>query len=122
MYTLVHEQHALLQEQGKGLEKLSKRFRHDISLIKNGVSTCFGLDGRAAIAKYKAGSAALVNSLDKEHELAEEAGVSLEQAFDLYEAELKQNRCAVPCCTSAHCYACKLCNRGAAQHNSGPAC
>ncbi|KAL3133778.1 hypothetical protein ABBQ32_008258 [Trebouxia sp. C0010 RCD-2024] len=79
-------------EQGKGLEKLSKRFRHDISLIKNGVSTCFGLDGRAAIAKYKAGSAALVNSLDKEHELAEEAGVSLEQAFDLYEAELKQNR------------------------------
>ncbi|KAL3143319.1 hypothetical protein ABBQ38_002158 [Trebouxia sp. C0009 RCD-2024] len=79
-------------EQGKGLEKLAKRFRHDISLIKNGVSTCFGLNGRAAIAKYKAGSAALVNSLDKEHELAEEAGVSLDQAFDLYEAELKQNR------------------------------
>ena len=90
--------HALLQEQGKGLEKLAKRFRHEISLIKNGVSTCFGLDGRAAIAKYNAGSAALVNSLDKEHELAEAAGVSLEQAFDLYEAELKQNRCAAPCC------------------------
>lgn len=101
-YTHVHVQHALLQEQGKGLEKLAKRFRHDISLIKNGVSTCFGLNGRAAIAKYKAGSAALVNSLDKEHELAEEAGVSLDQAFDLYEAELKQNRCVLYCIACLH--------------------
>ena len=105
---------SLLQEQGKGLEKLAKRFRHDISLIKNGVSTCFGLDGRAAIAKYKSGSAAR-NSLDVENELAAKAGVSLHLAFDLYEAELKQNRCAVCCMcvgVSAHavhasCGSCK---------------
>lgn len=72
---------------------MAKRFRHDISLVKNGVSTCFGLDGTSAIAKYKASSAALVNNLDKEHELAVKADVTLEQAYDLYEAELKQNRC-----------------------------
>ena len=86
----------LLQEQGKGLEKLAKRFRHDISLIKNGVNTCFGLDGRAAIAKYNASSAALMNGLDRENELADRAKISLALAYDLYEAELKQNRCAVP--------------------------
>lgn len=72
---------------------MAKRFRHDISLVKNGVSTCFGLDGTSAIAKYKASSAALVNNLDKEHELAAKAEVTLEQAYDMYEAELKQNRC-----------------------------
>ncbi len=85
---------------------MAKRFRHDISLVKNGVSTCFGLDGTLAIAKYKASSAALVNNLDKEHELADKAEVILEQAYDLYEAELKQNRCddlhcvqqQTPCC------------------------
>jgi len=82
-----------LQEQPKSLEKMAKRFRHDISLVKNGVSTCFGLNGISAIAKYNASSAALVNNLDKEHELAVKADVTLEQAYDLYEAELKQNRC-----------------------------
>lgn len=64
-----------------------------MSLVKNGVSTCFGLDGTSAIAKYKASSAALFNNLDTEHELAVKADVTLEQAYDLYEAELKQNRC-----------------------------
>ena len=82
-----------MQEQPRGLDKLAKRFRHDISLLKNGVSTCFGLDGQAAIAKYRASSAALVNNLDKEFELAVKAGITLEQAFDIYEAEMKQNRC-----------------------------
>lgn len=79
-------------EQPKSLDKMAKRFRHDISLVKNGVSTCFGLDGKSAVAKYKASSAVLVNNLDKEHELALKADVTLEQAYDLYEAELKQNR------------------------------
>ena len=82
-----------LQESGKGLDRLAKRFRHSISLVKNGVSTCFGLDGKAAVAKYCASSAALVNRLDREYELAVLAGVSIEQAYDLYEAELQQNRC-----------------------------
>lgn len=90
----------VLQEQGKGLERLAKRFRHDISLIKNGVNTCFGLDGTAAIAKYSASSAALLNGLDKENELGTQAQVSLALAYDLYEAELKQNRCAV--CSAVH--------------------
>ncbi len=82
-----------MQEQPKGLDRLAKRFRHDISLVKNGVSTCFGLDGRAAVAKYKASSAALINNLDREFELALKAGITLDQAYDLYEAEMKQNRC-----------------------------
>lgn len=79
-------------EQPKNLDKLAKHFRHSISLLKNGVSTCYGLTGKAALAKYNAGSAALVNSLDRELQLAVRAGVTLEQAFDLYEAELRQNR------------------------------
>lgn len=81
---------------------MAKRFRHDISLVKNGVSTCFGLDGESAIAKYKASSAALVNNLDKEHELAVKADVTLQQAYDLYEAELKQNRCDDLHCVQQH--------------------
>lgn len=93
---------SLLQEQGQGLERLAKRFRHDISLIKNGVNTCFGLEGRAAIMKYNASSAALLNGLDKTNELAAKAGVSLALAYDLYEAELKRNRYA----HTAHCCAC----------------
>ena len=93
---------ALLQEQGKELERLAKRFRHDISLIKNGVNTCFGLEGQAAISKYTASSAALLNHLDTKNELAEAAGVSLALAYDLYEAELKQNRYAHTAHT-AHC-------------------
>lgn len=100
----------LLQEQGKGLEKLAKRFRHDISLIKNGVNTCFGLDGTAAIAKYSASSAALLNGLDKENELGTQAQVSLALAYDLYEAELKQNRCAV-CLTCMHAEQCACMQR-----------
>ena len=83
-----------MQEQPKNLDKLAKHFRHSISLLKNGVSTCYGLTGKAALAKYNAGSAALVNSLDRELELAVRAGITLEQAFDLYEAELRQNRYA----------------------------
>ena len=81
-----------LQEQPKNLDKLAKRFRRDISLVKNGVNTCFGLDGKAAVTKYNASSASLVNNLDKEFELAVKAGVTLAQAYDLYEAELRQNR------------------------------
>ena len=44
------------------------------------------------MTKYNASSAALVNNLDKEFELAVKAGVTLAQAYDLYEAELKRNR------------------------------
>lgn len=87
---------------------MAKRFRHDISLVKNGVSTCFGLNGTSAIAKYKAGSAALVNNLDKEHELAVKADVTLEQAYDLYEAELKQNRCDDPHCVQQQMLCCLM--------------
>ena len=83
---------AMMQEQPKNLVKLAKHFRHSISLLKNGVSTCYGLTGKAALAKYNASTAALVNSLDKELELAVRAEVTLEQAYDLYEAELRQNR------------------------------
>lgn len=81
-----------MQEQPKQLDRLAKRLRHDISLIKNGVATCFGLDGKGAVAKYNASSAALVNKLDSDSELVKASGISIEQAFDMYEAELKQNR------------------------------
>lgn len=87
-----------------GLERLAKRFRHDISLIKNGVRTCFGLDGRAAIVKYKASNAALLNGPIEDNILADKARISLELAYDLYEAELKQNRCAV--CFDTHTLLC----------------
>ena len=83
---------ATVQEQPKSLDKLAKHFRHSISLLKNGVSTCYGLSGKAALAKYNASSAAQVNSLDRELELAVKAQVTLEQAYDLYEEELRQNR------------------------------
>ena len=80
------------QEEPKGLDKLAKRFRNDISLLKNGVSTASGLDGKSALAKFNASSAAQVNTLDRNFELGTKAGVTLEQAYDLYEAELKNNR------------------------------
>lgn len=91
-----------MQEQPKQLDRLAKLFRHDISLIKNGVPTCFGLAGKAAVAKYNAGIAALANRLNDDNELAKAADISVEQAYDLYEAELKQNRCVSPSNSPKH--------------------
>ena len=47
------------------------------------------------MAKYNASTAALVNRLDTDNELAKEANISIAQAYEMYEAELKQNRCVI---------------------------
>lgn len=77
----------------KELDRLAKILRHNISLIKNGVASCFGLDGKAAVASYNASSAAQVNGLSVDNAKLKEAGITIDQAYDLYEAELRQNRC-----------------------------
>ena len=98
------------------MDRLAKNFRHEISLIKNGVATCFGLDGAAAVAKYNASTAALVNRLDTDNELAKQADISIAQAYDMYEAKLKQNRySATSMRKNQHRCACSLTSRSCAR-------
>ena len=84
----------VVQAKPKQLDSLAKLYRHDISLIKNGVPTCFGLDGKAAVARYKASNAAQMNHLSEDSDKVQDSGISIEQAYDLYESELRNNRCA----------------------------